>query len=79
MTFDELKKACDDADASGVGWVIVNVPQRRRFHRNYRVCKGLSGNVIGSTRAGMLTISIKSTKVREFLRQIESGKQVSRC
>jgi hypothetical protein len=72
MTIDELRQLCDEVEAAvgvSLAHVIVKVPPRERFHRRYRVCKGLSGDVIGDSRDGRWTIAIKCSKVREFLKQ----------
>jgi hypothetical protein len=69
MTFNELKKACDEAEAqrsATLGYVIVKVRPRRREGRTYRICKGLSGQVIGGS-GGLRYVALECAKVREFL------------
>jgi hypothetical protein len=69
MTFDELKKACDEAEAQAsatLGYLIVKVKPRARWHKRYRICPGLTGQVIGGD-AGKLYVALECVKVREFL------------
>ncbi len=69
MTFDELKKACDEAEAqrsATLGYIIVKCKPRRRERRTYRICRGLSGQVIGGSR-GLRYVALECSKVRAFL------------
>lgn len=71
----ELKAACDEAECqlgAASAYIIVTAPPRRVWHRTYRICQGLSGNVVGGSRAGVY-IALKCTKVRRWLKQFSAA------
>lgn len=75
MTIEELRAECEKSEAAMVACpelagIIVKAKPRQKWHRTYRICKGLSGEVIGGTR-DHLNVYIKCTKVRKFLKQFE--------
>lgn len=74
MSIEELRAYCEESERQlgPDGSIVVTVPPRDRYARSYRVCRGLSGQVIGGDRSGRLLIAIPCRKVRAFLRKFDT-------